>query len=154
TVKADGHGQISRGEWEAEVGDLKPRLRKPPDSPLRKLGARKLARRLRPVFKTQVQRTVIPLRAGRAEIELAIDRGKIASGRRQARLSEVELELKRGRPSELFRLARTIEHRAQAELYLPSKSDRGYDFTRGKEKPIHSATPIALMHGMAAIAAF
>jgi inorganic triphosphatase YgiF len=101
-----------------------------------------------------VDRTVVPLRAGQAEIELAIDRGKIASGQRHASLCEIELELKRGRPSELFHLARAIEHRAQAELYLPSKADRGYDLTRGNEKPVHGAAPIALMHEMEAIAAF
>src|SRR5689334_16455609 len=44
TIKADGRGQMGRGEWEAEVRDLEPSLRKPSDSPLRKLGARKLGR--------------------------------------------------------------------------------------------------------------
>jgi inorganic triphosphatase YgiF len=154
TVKAHGRGQTGRGEWEAEVGDLQPRLRKLSDSPLRKLAARKLGRKLRPVFRTLVRRAVVPLRAGQAEIELAIDRGKIASRHRQAPLSEIELELKRGRPSELFHLARTLEHRAQAELYLPSKSERGYDLTRGKEKHVYFAAPIALMRDMEAIAAF
>jgi inorganic triphosphatase YgiF len=154
TVKADGHGQIGRGEWETEVGGLKPQLRKPSGSPLQKLGAGKLRRKLKPVFKTVVHRTVVPLRANQAEIELAIDRGKIASGRRQAPLSEVEIELKRGRPSQLFHLARTIEHRAHAELYLPSKADRGYDLASGEAELVHSATPLSLLPDTAALDAF
>jgi inorganic triphosphatase YgiF len=154
TVKAEGLGQVGRGEWEAELRGLTPDPRKASDSPLRELGANKLRRKLKPVFKTVLRRTVVPLQAGETEIELAIDRGKIASGRRGARLAEVELELKRGRLSELFHLARTIEHRADAELYLPSKAERGYNLTRGETSLVRRADSIALPEGMKAIDAF
>jgi inorganic triphosphatase YgiF len=154
TVKADGNGQIGRGEWEAEVADLTPDFRKASGSPLEELGTKKLRRKLKPVFKTLVRRTVVPLRANQAEIELAVDRGKITSSRRNAPLAEVEIELKRGSPSQLFHLARTIERRHQAELYLASKSERGFDLARGKAEPARFAETISLPHGMAAIDAF
>lgn len=154
TVKAEGQGHINRGEWEAEVNSLAPDPRKASDSPLRKLGAKKLRRKLRPVFKTVVHRTVVPLRAKQAEIEMAIDRGRISSGRRNVPLAEAELELKRGQPSELFQLARIIERRTQAELYLPSKSERGYGLANSDGKLVHFAEPISLAPGMAAIDAF
>jgi inorganic triphosphatase YgiF len=154
TVKANGHGQIGRGEWEAEVGDLTPDLGKASDTPLQKLGAKKLRRKLKPVFKTLVERTVVPLHTEQAEIELAVDRGKIETGRRGTPLAEIELELKSGRPRELFHLARTLEHLTEAELYLPSKPERGYDLTLGKAKLAHFAEAISLPHGMEAIEAF
>ena len=140
-MKADGHGPVNRGEWETEVGDLKPDLRNGSDSPLKKLGAKKLRRELKPVFKTVVHRTVVPLRSNQAEIELAIDRGKVVSGRKVTSLAELELELKSGRLSDLFHLARTIERHAQAELYLASKSDRGFSLTGDKATPAPSAAP-------------
>ena len=154
TVKADSHGKSGRGEWEAEVGDLTPHLRKASGSPLQKLGARKLSRKLKPVFKTLVHRTVVPLRANKAEIELAIDRGRIAASRRAVPLAEIELELKSGRLSELFHLARIIELRTQAELYLVSKSERGYGLTGGNGKLVGFGQPISLPHDTEAIEAF
>src|SRR5215831_898804 len=154
TVKADSHGKSGRGEWEAEVGDLTPHLRKASGSPLRELGARKLSRKLKPVFKTLVHRTVVPLRANQAEIELAIDRGRIAASRRAVPLAEIELELKSGRLSELFHLARIIELRTQAELYLVSKSERGYSLTGGNGKLIGFGQPISLPRDAEAIEAF
>jgi len=154
TVKADGNGQIGRGEWEAEVADLTPDFRKASGSPVKQFDSKKLRRKLKPVFKTLVRRTVVPLRAHQTEIELAVDRGKIASGRRNAPLAEVEIELKSGSLSELFHLARTIEHRHQGELYLPSKAERGFDLARGKAELARFAEPISLPKDKAAIDAF
>jgi inorganic triphosphatase YgiF len=154
TVKADTRGQTVRGEWEAEIGSVTPDLRQAADSPLQKFGAKKLRRKLKPVFKTMIRRTTVPLRSGPAEIELAIDQGRIAAGRRSSRIDEVELELKRGDPSELFRLARAVERRAEAELYLASKADRGYELIQGKLHHAHFAKPITLQRDIPAIEAF
>ena len=96
----------------------------------------------------------MPLRSGAAEIELAIDRGRIIAGRRSSGIAEVELELKRGSPSELYRLARIFEHRTRAELYLASKSERGYALTQGGGSPVRFAEPVTLQHDTPAIDAF
>jgi inorganic triphosphatase YgiF len=154
TIKAETHGQTVRGEWEAEIDGLTPDLREPSDSPLRKLGGKKWRRTLKPVFETLVRRTIVPLRAGPAEIELAIDRGSIAAGRRRSRIDEVELELKSGNPSVLFRLARAVESRTGAELNLISKADRGYGLIQGELHSAHFAGPIVLQCDMPAIEAF
>jgi inorganic triphosphatase YgiF len=154
TVKADTHGQTVRGEWESEIDGLTPDLQRASDSPLRKFGATKLGRKIKPVFKTLVRRTTMPLRSGSANIELAIDRGRIAAGRRGSRIDEVELELKHGAPSELFRLARAIERRTGAELYLASKADRGYELVRGQLHSAHFAAPITLQSDITSIEAF
>lgn len=154
TVKSAVPDAIGRGEWEAEIGGASPDIERASDSPLQAFSAKKLKRKLKPVFRTLVQRTTVPLRSGAAEVELAIDRGRIAAGRRQSRIAEAELELKRGRPTELFRLARALERRMAAELYLASKAQRGYELGEGKENPVHFAEPIGLPHDMPAIDAF
>lgn len=133
---------------------MTPDLRKASDTPLRKFAAKKLRRKLRPVFKTLVHRTVVPIHAHKAEIELAVDRGKIVSGRRDIPLAEVELELKNGPRTELFDLARIIERRTHAELYLPSKSDRGYDLALRKTELARFAEPISFAQSMETIEAF
>lgn len=154
TVKAAGSGRVGRGEWEAEVGGLTPDLRKASDTPLGKFGAKKLRRKLRPVFKTLVHRNIVPIHAHQAEIELAVDRGKIVSGRRDVPVAEIELELKKGPRAELFDLARIIERRTHAELYLPSKSERGYDLVMRKTELARFAEPISLAQSMETIEAF
>jgi inorganic triphosphatase YgiF len=154
TIKAQGGNGIDRGEWEAEVGGSMPDLREASKTPLRKLGAKKLRQKLKPVFKTVVHRTVVPIRAHRAEIEIAVDRGKIVSGRRETPVAEVELELKNGSREELFHLARTIERRVDAELYLPSKAERGYALALRKAELVRVAEPIALPPGATTAEAF
>src|SRR5690349_3744034 len=42
-------------------------------------------------------------------------------------VSEIELELKRGEPAELFKLARTISDIVPAQIDVKSKSERGFD---------------------------
>jgi inorganic triphosphatase YgiF len=154
TIKADAPASFGRGEWETEVNDGFPDLRKVKGTPLKQIGAKKLRRKLKPIFETSVHRTVVPVRTGGSEIELAIDRGNIKAGRRSSRIEEVELELKRGRPADLFRLAKTMERRSEAELYLRTKSERGYELAQGNEGQVVFAETIELGKGAAAGDAF
>jgi len=64
-----------------------------------------------------------PIRTRRSEIELAVDRGSIMSGRRSRPISEFELELKAGSPVS-FRVARRFERKTGAELDLRSKAEK------------------------------
>ena len=60
---------------------------------------------LKPLFETRVRRIVYPIRGRNSEIELTIDKGTVAAGRRSSPICEVELELKRGDAAELFKVA-------------------------------------------------
>ena len=146
TVKSDAAGPIGRNEWDTEIGGLSPDIKRASETPLQDFHAKKLRRKLKPVFKTLVRRTIVPLRSGAAEVELAIDRGRITAGRRHSRIAEVEIELKRGRPPELFRVARALEHLASVELCLTSKAERGYLLTESEESLVRFAEPINLEH--------
>ena len=116
TVKAGTSGALARGEWETELDGATPDLAKTKKTPLEKLITKKLHRKLKAVFRTTVRRMAQPIRTGRSQIELAVDRGRIASGRRSTSISEFELELKSGSSAELFRAARSFERKTTPSL--------------------------------------
>ncbi|MDN5004281.1 CHAD domain-containing protein [Bradyrhizobium sp. GCM10027634] len=154
TVKADGSGRMTRGEWESDVAGARPDLGKASNSPLHRFTAKKLARKLKPMFRTEVRRTAQARRVRNSRIELAIDHGRIACGRRSRPVSELELELKSGRIADLFRLARRLERSTHAELDLRSKSERGFELVAGSGGGAHHAEPIALKHALSPRDAF
>jgi inorganic triphosphatase YgiF len=140
TIKANGGsavGLFSRGEWENSITSDTPDLHAARHSPLDSLLTRKLKRALAPVFETRVHRTVLPLDDGDGRIELTLDRGQVRRGRKSAPINEVELELKRGTPADLFRVARDLTGRVPARLSVRSKADRGYDLLA--DKPVGAA---------------
>src|SRR5712671_4674885 len=114
TIKSAPGAQFGRGEWETEVEGNTPDLSKIDGTPLEGLASKSLRRKLKPIFETSVHRTTVPVRTKRSEIE------------------ELEWELKKGQPDDLFRLARTVELKTEAELCFRTKSERGYDFAFGK----------------------
>jgi inorganic triphosphatase YgiF len=154
TVKSGNGGQFGRSEWETEIAGDAPDLGKADGTPLKQFGAKKLRRKLKPVFATFVHRTSMPVRTKSSEIELAIDRGRINAGDRSSPIEELELELKSGPIVDLFRVAKAIEREAGAELDLRSKSERGYDLADGKDHQVVFARAIALTGDMESGKAF
>ena len=100
TIKASGGAAraFGREEWEREISGDKPKLGLAEDTPLEPLATKKLKRRLKPIFETKVDRVTMPIDAGDCQLELAIDRGRIRADGKTEPISEIELELKRGRP--------------------------------------------------------
>jgi inorganic triphosphatase YgiF len=154
TIKSAPGVQFGRGEWETEVEGNTPDLSKIDGTPLERLASKNLRRKLKPIFETSVHRTTVPVRTERSEIQLAVDRGKLVVGRRSSPIEELELELKKGRPDDLFRLAKTVERKMQAELYFRTKSERGYDFALGKNGHVVYAELVELKESMEASEAF
>jgi inorganic triphosphatase YgiF len=142
TVKAGT--SVTRGEWEAALDDAAPDLAKTKKTPLEKLITKKLRRKLKPIFRTSVRRMAQPIRTRRSEIELAVDRGRITSGRRSEPICEFELELKDGSPADLFRIARSFERKTGAELDVRSKSEKGYQLAGSNRESARHAEPIDL----------
>jgi inorganic triphosphatase YgiF len=62
-----------------------------------------------------------------ADVVMAIDQGEIVATGSSLPVSEIELELKRGNPADLFEIARDILNIIPAHLDCKSKSERGYD---------------------------
>ncbi|WP_342712824.1 CHAD domain-containing protein [Bradyrhizobium sp. B124] len=139
TVKSNASGNLTRGEWQAEVDSLKPDIAKAEGTPLDDFNAKNLSRKLKPVFRTSVHRAAQTIRTRRSEIELAIDRGRIWAGSRSQPIAEFELELKSGHPLDLFSWARKF-NRKTAELDLRSKAEKGYRlFEDDGERAMHAA---------------
>jgi inorganic triphosphatase YgiF len=154
TIKSDDGNLFERGEWETEVSDGRPELKRADTSALKPLGIKKLRKKLRPMFETRVERTTYPLTRRDCDIALTIDRGKIDAGNDTLPLCEAELELKRGNRACLFELAHTFARATSAELALKSKSQRGYELLAGDGVSVARGQGIDIAAEMPANAAF
>ena len=153
TIKKTSGAQFGRGEWETEIEGRTPDLDGADGTPLEPF-AKKLQRKLKPIFETSVHRTTLPIRTKRSQLELAIDHGRIIAAGRTSRIEEVELELKSGPAKDLFRVAKALERKLAAELCLRVKADQGYDLVNGKRAQAVFAEPIELEKRMTAIEGF
>lgn len=157
TIKQNGVAgspNLSRGEWETQIAGTEPDLAAAHETPLSPVLGKSGRDALQAMFETRVRRSVVRLRSGKSEIELALDRGEIEAGDRKAPVSELELELKRGEPAELFRLARSIAERVPVRLALRSKSERGYDLLDGGSGGAVKAALVALSPDLTSEQAF
>lgn len=154
TVKARGLTGATRGEWENEVTGARPDLTKAGHTPLEDLATKKLPGKLKPIFRTDVHRTARTRRVRQSRVELAVDQGRIAAGRRSRPVAELELELKSGHVADLFRLARMFERKAAAELDLRSKAEQGFKLLAGNGNDAQRAEPIQLTHELSPRDAF
>jgi inorganic triphosphatase YgiF len=149
TIKEEKVGGFARGEWERDIAGNRPESGAAKGTALAGLFARrKLRKRLKPIFETTVTRTVHRLEDGPWEVELAVDQGHISAGPRQAPLGEIELELKRGDPTELFALARALREVLPLHLGVRSKAERGYALLADAPVEAVKAEPPNLQSGM------
>lgn len=143
TVKTSGSASSPhrRGEWECALPDGAPQ----PALLARQLKSSQLAALLadpalpallQPVFQSSTRRTSwdIALADGR-QLECALDAGDIAAGDRHAEVSELELELKRGDPAELFELALALHQDIPLQLGGDSQAARGFALLEDEAAP-------------------
>lgn len=93
------------------------------------------------VFETDVQRQTLVVQAGRSEIEIAFDRGRVVAGEANAPLCELEFELKSGRPQDAIDLARRWCTRHRLWLSSISKSAKGRRLAQGQAYATAGAQP-------------
>lgn len=154
TVKGSdraGSGLFDRPEWESDVAGDTPDLDAAAKTPVGKVISGRHAGDLQPVFATEVDRTVWTVATPTSEIEVALDEGRIAADGSAQPISELELELKRGSASDLFALARSLDHTGSLKIGVLTKSERGYRLASGKSDSFRKAEPIALERGMPAV---
>ena len=117
------------------------------------------AEKLQLLFSTRFSRTTAQLlTAGGATVELALDKGTIWSGQTGTPISELELELKEGSPSELLNLAARIAGRWHLLPEVKSKFVRGLEllqtnnpefkaiFTQAPPEKAGDPTPLILLN--------
>ena len=147
----DRSGALSqRGEWETPVAGPRPMLTDLAalaDWPLQQLlGSGPV--RLVPIFRTQFERTARSIQYNGTRIEIALDEGRVAAGRRVEPICEVELELREpelrhGSLAAVFDLALDLIGRGSTALALrpecESKATRGYRLAvRAGQRPLHA----------------
>jgi inorganic triphosphatase YgiF len=128
TIKAADHcsGCFERSEWEQAIEGNLPDLTSVMDTALGPILNDDVRNALKPVFETQIERTTYHLSGNENDIVVAIDEGRIVANGSLSPVSEIEIELKRGHPSELFKIARAIGEIVPTQLDVKSKSERGY----------------------------
>jgi triphosphatase len=136
---------LSRGEWEDTVAESRPDPDAAQSGPRLPEGA---AGDLRPVFVTEVTRTILPIEPVLGtSIEAAVDEGEIRAidTDRAEPISEVELELKGGDAAALYDLAAQLLEVAPLRIETRSKSERGYHLLEHSDvapPPVHAETII------------
>ncbi len=147
-------GGLTRREWEDRITGNRPDFARAKGTALEPLATPRLKRAIREIFRTVMVRTVVPLRLNDALIEMAIDRGHIVSSKGRELIAEMELELKSGDATQLFRLGRRIAGLLPVGYAPWSKAERGYALITGTgAKPV-MASPVPLKPDQPAGAAF
>jgi inorganic triphosphatase YgiF len=152
TVKSleQGPGIFHRGEWEYEVDGPRPDADKLRDTPLADLDVAVV----HPVVHSDVTRSAWRLQAEGDELELDFDEGLICAGKRNLHLSEIEVELIRGKPASAVDLARRIAAEVPVKLGVLSKAERGFALADGKLGKIVKAEPVRIDASMSVAEGF
>jgi triphosphatase len=156
TVKAanNGAGYFERSEWEQMIEGDRPDLTLVKDTALGAILVNEADKALQPIFETRIKRTAYHLNGNGADVVMAIDQGKIVATGSSLPVSEIELELKRGNPVDLFKIARDILNIIPAHLDFKSKSERGYDLIEKAAITAETTRDPKLSPGMTAGRAF
>lgn len=141
-------GLFERDESEQRVAEANPDLGVIGDAALRRaVGGALKERPLEPIFGTAVRRTKWRLgNGGKVQVDLDLDVGHLKAGHAEAPICEIELELKRGRPRDLIRLARDLGRAVPLRLDVASKAARGFALYRGDVETVRRAEDFHLEH--------
>ena len=146
---AGAGGLHNHREFDAEVAGEHPDLSLVEDVGLREFfQANEIGGDLVPVFETDFDRKIVPLRMVDSEIELAIDVGEIRSGAHRMPLCEAELELQSGRAGRLFELALALHGMLPVLIETRTKAARGYGLYIESAPAPERAQPVELDGGM------
>lgn len=122
-----GAGVHQRDEWECESPDGLPAWDRFSDERVAKILKPSVTQKLVPLFVTDFWRTAWSVQlANGAEIEVALDQGEVRNDQHAVPICEVELELKTGKPGDLFDVALDLFRDTPAMLENVSKAARGY----------------------------
>lgn len=151
TLKTGGSGPgvQQRGEWEAPVASLEPEPEAITDADARAVVGLLKPGELRPLFATRIERETRLVDSGGVAdadrvVEVAFDEGVIAAADRELPVAEVELELLRGTPASLYRLALELHDTAPLRIAPHSKAARGYALALGQPPEVRRSKRIAL----------
>lgn len=138
---------LSRQEWEVPVTAMVP---DPGLLPVAEIGSpfeAVVSETFLPIFSTKVRRHILVVDAADTQIEMAFDDGMIEAGPDQELISEIELELKHGRPAALYELGLSLMDAGPLIRGMESKSTRGYALVSGETPKAVKAAASKLERG-------
>lgn len=139
--KASAAGLFVRQEWESDVERFAVDPKAFAGTPVKRLLDSSGNGDLVPLIRTRFSRTAWTIEIGGSRVEVALDEGKISSGKKQAPLGELELELIEGKPEALFALAESIGAAVPLRLGVMSKAERGFALAEGRLGKATKAEP-------------
>jgi inorganic triphosphatase YgiF len=142
TIKrtGDAAGLFDREEWESNVDEFEPDPKAIGKTPLSQLVQPGQLRRLKPVCRSDIERSTRIIDVKGTTIELSHDLGSIEGGEASEPINEVELELKDGDLISLFSTARRLVGQAPLKIGITSKSERGFALAEGtRAAPVKAA---------------
>jgi triphosphatase len=108
-----------------------------------------LAEKLRPIFTNATRRTIWDLELPDGQlIECALDVGDLRCGGKSVAIGEIEFELKKGDPTQMFELALALHEDIPLQIANDSKAARGYALMGDQADHHVKATPIRLKRKM------
>lgn len=148
-------GLFIRDEWEWNVKDGELDLSKLDEISIElPSDGSKLKRKLQPVLRSEVERTIWRLQQGSSEVEVAWDVARLTAGERSLDFAEIEFELVNGSTGDVVTAARALAERVPARLGVLSKAERGAALADGKLDRVTKAAPICITADMTVAQAF
>ncbi|MEX2641860.1 MAG: CYTH and CHAD domain-containing protein [Acetobacterales bacterium] len=135
-----------RGEWQVEVAGFEPHPEAFEEPEARAWLGSVRQEDLRRVFSAEVRRKKHVLKDLGADgvIEVCFDEGEVETAQGTVPIAEIELELRRGSPDALYRLAMELHALSPLRVETQSKSARGYLLATGKPPAARKAEKLAL----------
>jgi inorganic triphosphatase YgiF len=134
-------------EWKMNLKDPDPDLAPVPKIFLKSRTRKKLAGLLKPVFETDIRRTVLSLYWRDEHVELAIDLGRIGRGDGFDPVSGIEVKLKGGEASELAQFVERLSGDLGLRWESRSYAERGYDLGVDRQGKPAAAEEVVLERG-------
>jgi triphosphatase len=160
TASASSATLHERGEWESPLPSGQPQpveiaRQIKSEKIARLLGSPGVAQALRPIFKNTTRRTIWNLELPDGQfVECALDTGNIDCDGQTVAIGELELELKKGNPTQLFELALALHEDIPLQIANDSKAARGYALIEKQAAKPVKAVPVRLNRKMSLEDAF
>jgi inorganic triphosphatase YgiF len=142
--RASRAGLFVRQEWDRPVAGFALDQGALKSTPLKRLLGKVKPKALASRVRTRFRRSSWLIERRGSRIEVVLDEGVVVSGKAEAPLCEVELELIEGKPRALFELAGEIGAAVPLRLGVLSKQERGLALAEGRLGRAARAEPIAL----------
>lgn len=156
--RASKAGLFVRQEWDRPVAGFALDRAALKSTPLKRLLGAVKPKALASRVRTRFRRSSWLIERRGSRIEVVLDEGVVISGKAEAPLCEIELELLEGKPRALFELAGEIGAAVPLRLGVLSKQERGLALAEGrlgrsaKAEPIALATPLTEAEAFRAVA--